>query len=138
MDNITVPENYAPSDSEEFMNPVMKEYFRQKLVEWRENLVAEYNGAVQQFKEGNTPEADLSDQADYEMDLQFQMRTKERERKLIRKIDEALRRIELGTYGYCEETGEPISVARLDARPVATLSFEAQERLEREEKMYRE
>lgn len=138
MDKVIIPNGYKPTEKEEFMNPVMKEYFRQKLIEWQESIVADYNLTVKEFKEEHHLEPDLSDQADYEMDLQFKMRTKERDRKLLRKIDDALHRIEKGTYGYCEDTGEPISIARLEARLVATLSLEAQERIEREEKMYRE
>ncbi len=133
-----IPEGYVPTDKEEFMNPIMKAYFKRKLENWHKELVEEYNDAMSKIKQGAAHEADPADRATYEQDMAFEMRTRDRERKLIRKIEEAIRRIEKDNYGYCEDTGEPIAVARLDARPVATLSFEAQEQREKEEKQYRE
>lgn len=139
--NITnVPPDYNPArDKGEFMNPVMKEYFRLKLIRWREELLRESSETIQNTLQGTElQKPDLADRASAETDHQLELRTRDRERKLITKINEALLRIDDGTYGYCEETGEPISVARLDARPVATLSIEAQERHERMEKTHRD
>ena len=135
---VTLPPNYRPSEDEPFMNPRQRAYFRQKLLKWREELLRESNSTLQNLQEDNTPEADLSDRATVEADRSLVLRTRDRERKLIAKIDEALRRIEDGTYGYCEETAEPIGVKRLDARPIATLSLEAQERHERMERTHRD
>ena len=120
------------------MNPVMKEYFRQKLLRWRAELLDESNETLQSLQEGSVAEPDLADRASTETDRSLELRTRDRARKLINKIDEALERIEDGTYGYCEETSEPISIRRLEARPVATLSIEAQERHERMEKTHRD
>ncbi|MGE4312949.1 MAG: RNA polymerase-binding protein DksA [Pseudobdellovibrionaceae bacterium] len=134
-----VPQDYAPSDDEEFMNPVMTEYFRQKLIAWREELLRESSETIKetlQAVELNKP--DLTDRASAETDHALELRTRDRERKLISKINEALMRIDDGSYGYCEETGDPISVRRLDARPIATLSIEAQERHERMERTHRD
>jgi DnaK suppressor protein len=133
-----LPPDYRPSDNEAFMNPVMREYFRQKLLRWRAELLAESTETLQHLQEANTPEADLTDRASTETDRSLELRTRDRERKLIQKIDEALRRIEENSYGYCEETAEPISIKRLEARPIATLSLEAQERHERLERTQRE
>jgi DnaK suppressor protein len=136
---VTVPPDYKPTDTEEFMNPVMSEYFRQKLIRWREELLHESSETIRntlQTTELNKP--DLTDRASEETDHALELRTRDRERKLILKINEALERIEDDTYGYCEETGEPIAVGRLDARPIATLSLEAQERHERLEKTHRD
>lgn len=138
-EGVTVPPDYKPTDSEEFMNPVMTEYFRQKLIKWREELLRESSETIRntlQSTELNKP--DLTDRASEETDHALELRTRDRERKLILKINEALQRIVDDSYGYCEETGEPIAVGRLDARPIATLSLEAQERHERLEKTHRD
>ncbi len=134
----TIPPNYRPSDDEPFMNPVMREYFRQKLLRWRAELLQESTETLQHLQEDNVPEADLTDRASTETDRSIELRTRDRERKLIQKIDEALRRIEDNSYGYCEETAEPIGIKRLEARPIATLSLEAQERHERLERTQRD
>jgi DnaK suppressor protein len=120
------------------MNPVMREYFRQKLLRWRVELLKESSETLAHLQAENAPEADLTDRASTETDRSLELRTRDRERKLIQKIDEALRRIEEDTYGYCEETDEPISIKRLEARPIATLSLDAQERHERLERTQRE
>jgi len=133
-----LPPGYRPSDGEEFMNPVQREYFRQKLLRWRAELLAESNATLQQLKEESLAEADISDRATLETDRYTELRTRDRERKLISKIDAALMRIEDGSYGYCEETAEPIGIRRLEARPIATLSLEAQERHERMERTHRD
>ncbi|MDP6786708.1 MAG: RNA polymerase-binding protein DksA [Rhodospirillales bacterium] len=135
---VTIPPNYKPSDKETFMTPVMLEYFRQKLLRWRGELLDESNETLQILQEESTLEADIADRASTEADRALQLRTRDRARKLITKIDEALERIELETYGYCEETREKISLQRLEARPIATLSLEAQERHEHMEKMHRD
>lgn len=135
---IDLPKDYKPSESEEFMNPMQKEYFRLKLLAWRNDLVQGYTDGIHHLQEEHAVEPDITDQASHEIDREFEMRTRDRERKLIDKIDAALRRIDEGSYGYCEETGEPIGLKRLEARPIATLSIEAQERHERMEKHYRE
>ncbi len=138
MNRPTLPPDYRPSDDEEFMNPLQLEYFRQKLLRWRAELLAESSETLQHLKEESLSEPDIADRATLETDRYTELRTRDRERKLIAKIDEALQRIENGTYGYCEETDEPIGVRRLDARPIATLSLEAQERHERLERTHRE
>ncbi len=135
---VVLPPNYRPSEDEEFMNPLQREYFRQKLLRWRAELLSESTETLQHMKEESLSEPDLADRATLETDRYTELRTRDRERKLISKIDEALQRIEDGTYGYCEETDEPIGVKRLDARPIATLSLEAQERHERMERTHRE
>ena len=134
----TVPSDYTPTDKEEFMNPVMKEYFRDKLLRWRADLLLESSETLQHLQEGGLAEPDIADRASRETDRSLELRTRDRERKLIAKIDEALQRIDDNSYGYCEETGEPISVRRLEARPTATLSLEAQERHERLERTHRD
>ena len=139
--NVTaLPPDYDPrKDKGDFMNPVMSEYFRQKLIRWREELLRESNETIHNTLQGTElQKPDLADRASAETDHALELRTRDRERKLITKINEALLRIEDGTYGYCEETGEPIAVARLDARPTATLSLEAQERHERMERTHRD
>jgi len=133
-----VPNGYRPTTKEPFMNPVQREYFKRKLLNWREELLKDSNETIRHLQEATTPEPDLADRASTETDRAIELRTRDRERKLISKIDAALRRIEDGTYGYCEETGEPISIKRLEARPIATLSLEAQERHERRERVYRD
>ena len=120
------------------MNPVMLEYFRRKLLKWRAELLEESNETLQSLQEGGIIEADIADRASIETERALELRTRDRARKLISKIDEALKRIEDGSYGYCEETEEPISVQRLEARPIATLSIEAQERHERMERTHRD
>ena len=131
---ITLPPDYKPSQKEEYMNENQLEYFRQKLIKWREELVKESESTLQDLKQTTLNEPDPNDRASNESDQALELRTRDRMRKLIKKINQALDRIENGTYGYCEDTGEPIGLARLEARPVATLSIEAQERYERKEK----
>ncbi|GBQ22818.1 TraR/DksA family transcriptional regulator [Acetobacter estunensis NRIC 0472] len=135
---ITLPPDYRPSDDEEFMNPLQVEYFRQKLVRWRTELLKEAGGTLASLSEGGIHEADVTDRASVETDRALELRTRDRARKLVGKINQALQRIENGTYGYCEETGDPIGLKRLEARPIATLSIEAQERHERMEKVHRD
>ncbi len=134
----TLPPDYRPTEDEEFMNATQQEYFRQKLLRWRADLLAESSETLNHLKEDSLHEPDITDRASLETDRFTELRTRDRERKLIAKIDSALQRIELGTYGYCEETDEPIGVRRLEARPIATLSLEAQERHERMERTHRE
>ncbi|NUN69952.1 MAG: RNA polymerase-binding protein DksA [Bacteroidetes bacterium] len=138
MARVTLPPNYRPSEDEPFMNARQREYFRVKLMRWREELLKESSETLQHLQEESLHEADMTDRASLETDRSIELRTRDRERKLISKIDAALRRIEDGTYGYCEETAEPIGVRRLDARPIATLSLEAQERHERMERTHRD
>lgn len=135
---VTLPPDYRPSDREEFMNPLQREYFRLKLLSWRDELVRESSLTLNQLQQDNSVEADIADRASRETDRSLELRTRDRARKLISKIDQALERIEDGSYGYCEETNEPISLKRLEARPIATLSIEAQERHERMERTYRD
>jgi len=129
---------YRPSDKEPFMKERHPEYFRVKLLDWREDILKEAKETLQHLQEENQNHPDLADRASSETDRAIELRARDRQRKLIAKIDEALVRIDDGNYGYCEETGEPISLRRLEARPIATLSVEAQERHERREKIYRE
>lgn len=136
--SVTLSPDYKPSPKEPFMNPRMREYFRQKLLGWRAELVKESNETLQTLQEGGIVEPDIADRAAIETDRSLELRTRDRARKLITKIDQALERIEDGSYGYCEETDEPISLARLEARPIATLSIEAQERHERMERTHRD
>lgn len=138
MSSPLLPQDYRPSDDEPFMNPVMAEYFRQKLLRWRLELLQESSETLHSLQEGGLQEPDIADRASAETDRSLELRTRDRERKLIAKIDDALERIADGSYGLCEETGEPISIRRLDARPIATLSLEAQERHERQERTHRE
>ena len=135
---VTLPPNYKPSAKEEYMNEKQLEYFKRKLLDWRAELMKGSETTLQDLKENNINEADENDRASNETDQSLELRTRDRMRKLIKKINQALDRIENGTYGYCEETGEPIGLARLEARPVATLSIEAQERHERKEKTFAE
>ena len=135
---ITVPPDYRPTEKEPFMNPKQQEYFRCKLLNWRIELLKESEETLETLQqEGGAQEPDLADRASTEMERSLELRTRDRARKLISKIDAAIKRIEEGTYGYCEETGEPISLKRLEARPIATLSIEAQERHERMERTHR-
>jgi DnaK suppressor protein len=130
--------DYTPTDKEAFMNPMMQEFFRQRLTAWREELLRESGLTLQTMQTTSVQESDIADRASQESERTLELRTRDRERKLISKIDSALRRIETEEYGYCEDTGEPIGVGRLIARPIATLSIEAQERHERMEKTYRD
>src|SRR5438270_9268014 len=134
----SLPPDYRPSDEEEFMNPLQIEYFRQKLLRWRAELVADSSGTLRHLKEESLLKPDLTDRASLETERAIELRTRDRERKLISKINAALSRIDTGTYGYCEETDQPIGIRRLEARPIATLSIEAQERHERMERTYRD
>jgi DnaK suppressor protein len=133
-----LPPDYRPSDEEEFMNPLQTEYFRQRLLSWRAELIADSSGTLRSLKEESLVKPDLTDRASLETDRAIELRTRDRERKLISKIEAALSRLETGTYGYCEETDEPIGIRRLEARPIATLSIEAQERHERMERTHRD
>ncbi len=132
------PIDYVPSDTEEFMNPQQQEYFRQLLLTWKKNILAESETTLNQLQADSLREPDLADRASSETDWSIELRTRDRQRKLIAKIDAALRRIDEGEYGYCEVTGEPISLRRLQARPVATMTVEAQERHERQERISRD
>src|SRR3954470_17572990 len=129
---------YRPTEDEPFMNPRQREYFRRKLETWKEDILRESRETLENLQEESTNHADMADRASSESDRALELRTRDRQRKLISKIDAALKRIEDGSYGYCEETGDPITIARLDARPIATLSLEAQEMHERREKVYRD
>ena len=130
-----IPKNYKPTQNEKFMSAKMKEYFRLKLLNWKSELLKESSQTLTNLqREENTAKPDITDRASEEIERSFELRTRDRERKLINKIDGAIRRIEDGSYGYCEETGDPIGIKRLEARPVATLSLEAQELHERQEK----
>ena len=129
---------YRPTEKEPFMNERQKEYFRQKLAIWREDILKEAKDTLQHLQDENVNHPDLADRASSETDRAIELRARDRQRKLINKIDAALHRIDDGTYGYCEETGEPIGLKRLEARPIATLSVEAQERHERRERIYRD
>jgi DnaK suppressor protein len=135
---VSLPPDYLPSDDEPFMNSKMREHFRRKLLKWRDELLDESNETLQNLQEGGLVAPDIADRASAETDRSLELRTRDRARKLISKIDDALRKIEEGTYGYCEETNEPISISRLEARPIATFSIEAQERHERMEKTHRD
>ena len=131
----TISKNYRPTIKEKFMNSKMKEYFKLKLVNWKKDLLKESSQTLKKLqKEENSPKPDLTDRATEEIERSFELKTRDRERKLINKINEALKRIDDGSYGYCKETDEPIGIKRLEARPVATLSLEAQEMHEKKEK----
>ena len=130
--------DYRPTEDEPFMNPRQREYFRQKLERWKDEILRESRETLENLQEESQNHPDMADRASSESDRALELRTRDRQRKLISKIDAALKRIEDGTYGYCEETGDPIGIARLDARPIATLSLEAQEMHERREKVYRD
>ncbi len=136
--NVTLSPDYKPTKKEKFMNSRMREYFRQKLLRWKSDLLSETYDTIQHLQEGGNLEPDIADRASIETDRSLELRTRDRARKLITKIDEALERIENESYGYCLETSEPISLSRLEARPIATLSIEAQERHERMEKTHRD
>jgi DnaK suppressor protein len=130
--------DYKPSEDETFMNERQREYFRRKLNDWREDILRESKETLSHLQDENHVLPDLADRASSETDRSLELRTRDRQRKLISKIDAALKRLDDGSYGYCEETGDPISLKRLDARPIATLSIEAQERHERRERVYRD
>ncbi len=130
--------NYEPSDKEEFMNPKQVEYFKNLLQAWKNDLLQESSNTLDHLKEESSNKPDNADRASIESERSLELRTRDRERKLLNKINKALRKIDEGTYGYCEETNKPISIARLKARPIATLSIEAQEMHERFEKIYKE
>jgi DnaK suppressor protein len=134
----TLPPDYKPTAKEKFMNAKQKEYFRQRLLKWRSELLGDANETRQNLQETSILEPDVADRASKETDRSLELRTRDRARKLISKIDEALVRVEDGSYGYCEETDEPIGIKRLEARPIATLSLEAQERHEKMEKIHRD
>lgn len=135
---IILPENYKPTEKEEFMNPVQIEYFRQKLIKWKQDLLSDASETINNLSEENLQKPDITDRAQVESDTSIRLRTRDRERKLLSKIEAALRRIDDGTYGYCEETDEPISLKRLEARPIASLTLDAQERHERNERTHRD
>jgi len=137
--SVKLPPDYRPTETEPFMNDRMKDYFRNKLLAWRDELLRESDETLSHLQqEGGAQEADLADRATTETDRALELRTRDRERKLIAKIDQALSRINDGSYGYCEDSGEPIGIGRLEARPIATLSIEAQERHERLERTHRD
>jgi DnaK suppressor protein len=136
--DLPLPPDYKPSDDEEFMNPRQRRYFKEKLLRWRSELLAESNETLLSLQEGDLQKPDIADRASAEADRALELRTRDRARKLIAKIDAALKRVDDGSYGYCEETGEPISLKRLEARPIATMSLEAQERHERMERTHRD
>ena len=136
--NAVVQANYVPTEDEPFMNERQKSYFRAKLVNWKNDILREARETLEILQQENANHPDLADRASSETDRAIELRARDRQRKLISKIDAALARIEDGTYGYCVDTGEPIGIKRLDARPIATLSLEAQERHERREKVFRE
>ncbi len=137
MPNIVIDDTYKPSEGESFMNERQREYFRRKLLDWKEDILREAKETLTALQSENENHPDLADRASSETDRAIELRARDRQRKLIAKIDAALARIEDGSYGYCEETGEPISLKRLEARPIATLALEAQERHERNERVYR-
>lgn len=136
--SMTLPPGYRPTDREQFMNPLQQEYFKQKLLKWKQELINESNQTLASLQEESLSQPDLADRATAETDRALELRTRDRFRKLIAKIDSAIRRIDENTYGFCEETGEPIALKRLEARPIATLSVEAQERHERMERTRRD
>jgi len=133
-----VTEEYRPSDDEPFMNARQREYFRRKLLDWKDDILRETRETISNLQEDTSHHPDLTDRASSETERALELRARDRQRKLVAKIDAALKRLEDGTYGYCEETGDPIGLKRLEARPIATLSIEAQERHERREKVYRD
>ena len=136
--SIDLPEGYTPSAEEEYMSPMQLEYFRQKLLAWRTELLKESESTINHLKEENWQEPDINDRASLETDAALELRTRDRYRKLVNKIDSAMARIADGTYGYCDDTGEEIGLSRLEARPIATLTIEAQEKHERLERQHRD
>ncbi|AFO87098.1 dnaK suppressor protein DksA [Phaeobacter inhibens] len=135
---VFLPDDYRPAEDEPFMNDRQQEYFRRKLHEWKQELLAESRDTIEGLQDNTRNIPDVADRASEETDRALELRTRDRQRKLVAKIDSAIRRIDEGEYGYCEVTGEPISLKRLDARPIATMSLEAQERHERREKVHRD
>ncbi|MDP4031484.1 MAG: RNA polymerase-binding protein DksA [Pseudorhodobacter sp.] len=135
---VFLPEDYRPAESEPFMNERQLEYFRRKLIIWKQDMMSQSAETIEGLQDSGRKVADIADRASEETDRALELRTRDRQRKLVAKIDAALRRIESGEYGYCEMTGEPISLKRLDARPIATMTLEAQEQHERSEKVHRE
>ncbi|MBD3677066.1 MAG: RNA polymerase-binding protein DksA [Rhodobacteraceae bacterium] len=135
---VFLPDDYRPAEDEPFMNERQLEYFRRKLLNWKSELLDESKHTIEGLQDSGRNVPDIADRASEETDRALELRTRDRQRKLVAKIDSALRRIDNGEYGYCEDTGEPISLKRLDARPIATLSLEAQERHERREKVHRD
>ncbi|MEM1301571.1 MAG: RNA polymerase-binding protein DksA [Pseudomonadota bacterium] len=133
-----LPDDYRPAEDEPFMNERQEEYFRRKLLAWKSELVSDSRDTIEGLQDNTRNIPDVADRASEETDRALELRTRDRQRKLVNKIDAALRRIDEGEYGYCEDTGEPISLKRLDARPIATMSLEAQERHERREKVHRD
>lgn len=133
---VMLPPDYDPYKDDEFMSPLMREYFKQKLLHWKSEILQETAETIHNMQMESTNEPDLTDRATNEIDRAFELRTRDRGRKLLVKIEEALERIDSGTYGYCEQTGDPISIARLEARPIATLSLEAQEKHEKSERLH--
>ena len=133
-----LPEDYTPAEDEPFMNDRQLEYFRRKLLTWKNDLLSDSKDTIEGLQDGTRNIPDIADRASEETDRALELRTRDRQRKLVTKIDAALRRIDEGEYGYCEVTGDPISLKRLDARPIATMSLEAQERHERREKVHRD
>ena len=133
-----LPEDYTPAEDEPFMNERQLEYFRRKLLQWKDELLEESRDTIEGLQDSTRAIPDVADRASEETDRALELRTRDRQRKLVAKIDSALRRIDEGEYGYCEVTGDPISLKRLDARPIATMSLEAQERHERREKVHRD
>jgi DnaK suppressor protein len=138
LNKITIPDDYRPGDDEPFMNEKQREYFRIKLLNWKQELLVEAQGTLENLQNESANHPDLADRATSETGRAIELRARDRQRKLIAKIDAALSRIQDGTYGYCEETGEPISLKRLEARPIATLSLEAQERHEKNERVFKD
>lgn len=138
MNVISLPPDYKPTDKEEYMSAMQLEYFRHKLLEWKEEILRESKETLHHMQEESLQQPDITDRASLETDYALELRTRDRQRKLISKINQAIERIENGEYGYCEETGQPIGLARLEARPIATLSLEAQERHEKYERTHRD
>lgn len=135
---VFLPDDYRPAEDEPFMNERQTEYFRKKLTDWRDELLSDSRDTIETLQDGTRNIPDVTDRASEETDRALELRTRDRQRKLVAKIDGALRRIDEGEFGYCEVTGDPISLKRLDARPIATMSLEAQERHERREKVHRD
>jgi len=136
--SLEIDQEYRPREDEPFMNERQREYFRGKLLQWKDDILREAKETLQHLQDENQNHPDIADRASSETDRAIELRARDRQRKLIAKIDAALERIDDGSYGYCEETGDPISLKRLEARPIATLSIEAQERHERRERVYRD
>jgi DnaK suppressor protein len=134
---VFLPDDYQPVEDEQFMNERQKEYFRRKLIEWRDDLLAGSRDTIEALQDGTRAIPDVADRASEETDRALELRTRDRQRKLVAKIDQAMRRLEEGEFGYCQMTGDPISLKRLDARPIATMTLEAQERHERRERVHR-